>query len=94
MTIGQSGDGSEPLVLTTKDPMVLIGQLTQFLPRGDLYQLQNPVELVDPEDPAKVLAVIEKFPVEVGGLRGLSSRPARVGSFARSSRSADARRCL
>lgn len=70
MTIGQSGGGSEPLVLTTKDPVVLIGQLTQFPPRGDLYQLQKPVELVDPEDPAKVLAVIEKFPVEVGGLRG------------------------
>ncbi|MER5617606.1 hypothetical protein [Streptomyces sp. NPDC002215] len=73
MTIGQSGDGSEPLVLTTKDPVVLIGQLTQFPPRGDLYQLQKPVEPVepvDPEDPAKALAVIEKFPVEVGGLRG------------------------
>ncbi|MGW8881648.1 hypothetical protein [Streptomyces mirabilis] len=28
----------------------------------------KPVELVDLEDTAKVLAVIEKFPVKVGGL--------------------------
>ncbi|MFB7214378.1 hypothetical protein [Streptomyces sp. NPDC056255] len=71
MTIDQPEDGGEPLVLTTKDPMVLIGRLTQFPPRGDLYQLQKPVELVDPDDPddpTKVLAVIEKFPVKVGGL--------------------------
>ncbi|MGW9119264.1 hypothetical protein ACWGRV_21995 [Streptomyces sp. NPDC055663] len=42
--------------------------MTQFPPRGDLYRLEKPVELVDLEDTAKVLAVIEKFPVKVGGL--------------------------
>ncbi|MFF2130607.1 hypothetical protein ACFVW1_35620 [Streptomyces olivochromogenes] len=68
MTIDQPGNGDGPLVLTTKEPMVLIGQLTQYPPRGDLYQLEKPVELVAPEDPTKVLAVIEKFPVKVGGL--------------------------
>lgn len=68
MVIEQPGDGSEPQILTTRNPMVLIGQLTQFPPRGDLYTLEKPVELIDLEDPAKVVAVIEKFPVKVGGL--------------------------
>ncbi|MEU2288986.1 hypothetical protein ABZ614_45130 [Streptomyces sp. NPDC013178] len=68
MTIDQPGNGNEPLVLTNREPMVLIGRLTQYPPRGDLYQLQKPVELVDPADPDKVIAVIEKFPVRVGGL--------------------------
>ncbi|MEU0634087.1 hypothetical protein [Streptomyces sp. NPDC005989] len=68
MTIDQPGNGDGPLILTTKEPMVLIGKLTQFPPRGDLYQLEKSVELVDLEDPTKVLAVIEKFPVKVGGL--------------------------
>lgn len=57
-----------PLVLTTKDPMVLIGSLTQFPPRGDLYQLQSPVELVDIENPDVTVVTIEKFPVKTGGL--------------------------
>jgi hypothetical protein len=60
--------GYEPLVLTTKDPAKLIGTLTQFPPRGDLYQLQNPVNLVDLENPNVTVATIEKFPVKVGGL--------------------------
>ncbi|MFK0288442.1 hypothetical protein ACIQVL_49415 [Streptomyces sp. NPDC090499] len=68
MTIDQPGNGSEPLVLTTKEPMVLIGKLTQYPPRGDLYMLEQPVELVDLKNSDKVLAVIEKFPVKVGGL--------------------------
>ncbi|MFB7588314.1 hypothetical protein [Streptomyces sp. NPDC056169] len=70
MVIERPGDGNgyAPLVLTTKEPMVLIGQLTQYPPRGDLYKLEKPVELVDLEDPTKVLAVIERFPVKVGGL--------------------------
>ncbi|MFB6878532.1 hypothetical protein [Streptomyces sp. NPDC056323] len=68
MTTDQAGNGDGPLILTTKEPMVLIGQLPQFPPRDDLCQLEKPVELVDPEDSAKVLAVIEKLPVKVGGL--------------------------
>ncbi|MFI8887004.1 hypothetical protein [Streptomyces sp. NPDC053813] len=67
MTIDRPED-DEPIVLTTKDPMVLIGQLTQFPPRGDLFQLEKPVELVTEDDPTKVVAVIEKFPVKIGGL--------------------------
>lgn len=58
----------EPLILTTKDPAQLVGSLTQFPPRGDLYQLQNPVDLIDLENPDTVVATIQKFPVKVGGL--------------------------
>ncbi|GAA1943992.1 twin-arginine translocation signal domain-containing protein [Amycolatopsis minnesotensis] len=58
----------EPLVLTTKDPAQLVGKLTQFPPRGDLYQLQNPVDLILPDEPDTTIATIEKFPVKVGGL--------------------------
>ncbi|WP_020673443.1 twin-arginine translocation signal domain-containing protein [Amycolatopsis nigrescens] len=58
----------EPLVLTTKDPAQLVGKLTQFPPRGDLYKLQNPVELVLPEDPDTTIVTIQRFPVKVGGL--------------------------
>lgn len=64
----RSSKAYEPLVLTTKDPAKLIGQLTQFPPRGDLYRLQNPVDLILPDDPDKTMATIERFPVKVGGL--------------------------
>jgi hypothetical protein len=58
----------EPLILTTKDPAQLIGTLTQFPPKGDLYQLQNPVDLFGLDNPDTVVATIQKFPVRVGGL--------------------------
>ncbi|KAI8867850.1 hypothetical protein GQ42DRAFT_50108 [Ramicandelaber brevisporus] len=58
----------EPLVLTTKDPAILVGKLTQFPPMGDIYQLQNPIDLVLPDNPDTTIATIEKFPVKVGGL--------------------------
>lgn len=65
---GRARAAYEPLILTTKDPAKLVGQLTQFPPRGDLYQLQNPVDLIDLENPDVTIATIEKFPVKVGGL--------------------------
>jgi hypothetical protein len=64
----KSSKAYEPLILTTKDPAKLIGSLTQFPPRGDLYQLQNPVDLIDLENPDTVVATIKQFPVKVGGL--------------------------
>jgi hypothetical protein len=64
----RSSKAYEPLILTTKDPAKLIGSLTQFPPRGDLYQLQNPVDLIDLENPDNVVATIQKFPVKVGGI--------------------------
>jgi len=64
----KSSKAYEPLILTTKDPAKLIGSLTQFPPKGDLYQLQNPVDLIDLENPDTVVATIRQFPVKVGGL--------------------------
>ncbi|KAF9367620.1 hypothetical protein CPB97_005500, partial [Podila verticillata] len=57
-----SSGNSEPLLLTTKDPMKLIGMITQYPPRGDLYQLQNPMHLIDLENPDMIVATLEKFP--------------------------------
>jgi hypothetical protein len=62
------GEQSEPLVLTTKDPAVLSGNLSSFPPQGEVYQLQNPIELVLPEDPEATVATIDKFPVQIGGI--------------------------
>ncbi|GHG03214.1 hypothetical protein GCM10017567_18430 [Amycolatopsis bullii] len=67
MTIDQP-DRAEPLVLTTKEPAKLIGQLTQFPPSGDIYQLRNPVDLVLPDNPDDTVATLQQFPVKVGGL--------------------------
>jgi hypothetical protein len=67
---GWAGAGVEqpgPLVLTTKNPAVLTGQLNYFPPRGETYQLQDPIELVDPDQPDQVVATIEKFPLQIGG---------------------------
>ncbi|MFE6615555.1 hypothetical protein [Amycolatopsis sp. NPDC057786] len=58
----------EPLVLTTKDPAQLVGHLTQFPPSGDHYRLQNPVDLILPDEPDSTIATIQRFPVKVGGL--------------------------
>ncbi|WP_217554979.1 hypothetical protein [Streptomyces sp. GbtcB6] len=60
--------GSEPLVLYTKNQFTLIGQLTQYPPKGDEFQLQNPVDLSDLGNPDTVVATIQKFPVKVSGL--------------------------
>lgn len=63
-------EGSDlPLVLTTKNPAVLIGNLTQFPPQGDLYQLQDPIELVQAnttQGEAEVVATIKEFPLQIG----------------------------
>ncbi|MFG3224125.1 hypothetical protein ACGF07_04980 [Kitasatospora sp. NPDC048194] len=66
VTIDQPGQ--EPVTLMSKEPMVLIGQLTQYPARGDLYRLEKPVDLVSPENPDNVVAVLEKFPAKRGGL--------------------------
>ncbi|MEW1860621.1 hypothetical protein AB0399_09590 [Streptomyces sp. NPDC088194] len=61
-------DGGEPLVLVTKEPMVLTASLTQYPARGDQYRLDKPVDLVDPEHPDNVEAVLKTFPSKRGGL--------------------------
>ncbi|MEU7429015.1 hypothetical protein [Streptomyces sp. NPDC040750] len=60
--------GSELLVLSTKDTFRLHGRLTKYPPRGDLFQLQDPVDFVDPDSPDTVVATIQKFPVKVASL--------------------------
>ncbi|MFD3565211.1 hypothetical protein ACFWVU_36955 [Streptomyces sp. NPDC058686] len=60
--------GAEPVILTTKDPMVQISTLTQFPPKGDTYKLERPVELIDLENPDKVAARITVFDSKRGGL--------------------------
>ncbi|ORT55443.1 hypothetical protein [Streptomyces sp. CB03238] len=58
----------EPLVLRTKEPAVLQSpNLDRFPPDGDLYRLQNPIQLVSPDNLDDVIATIDKFPVSVGG---------------------------
>ncbi|MER7929639.1 hypothetical protein ABTY96_41975 [Streptomyces sp. NPDC096057] len=58
----------EPVVLTTKEPMVCDAQLTQFPPRGDLYKLSAPVDMVDPSAPDTVVARLTTFTSKRGGL--------------------------
>lgn len=59
----------EPLVLSTKNPGKLVGQLDQFPPQGAPYKLQNPIELVLPNHD-ETIATLDKFPVTVGDLSG------------------------
>ncbi len=63
----QTREGYEPLVLTTKDPAKLVGTLAQFPPRGDLDQLQNPVDHRSGE-PGRHRRDARELPVKVGGL--------------------------
>jgi hypothetical protein len=59
---------SEPVTLTTKDPVILTATLTQYPARGDLFQLAKPVDLVNPDDPDTVVARLTAFPSKRGGL--------------------------
>ncbi|MBA8824984.1 hypothetical protein FHX42_002331 [Saccharopolyspora lacisalsi] len=59
----------EPLVLSTKNPGKLVGQLDQFPPQGAPYKLQNPIELVMPNHD-ETIATLDKFPVTVGEITG------------------------
>jgi hypothetical protein len=51
--------------LRSKNPASLFGRLDHFPPQGDLYQLTNPVELEDADNPGDVLGRINTFPVRV-----------------------------
>jgi hypothetical protein len=59
---------SEPLVLSTKNPVQLTSKLTKFPPKGDIYKLTTPMELVLPDNPDTTIVRIDQFPVKVGGL--------------------------
>ncbi|KOX21824.1 hypothetical protein ADK67_25730 [Saccharothrix sp. NRRL B-16348] len=58
----------EPLVLSTKNPVQLTSKLTKFPPKGDLYKLTDPIELVLPDNPDTTIVRIDQFPVNVGKL--------------------------
>lgn len=60
--------GQDPVVLTTEEPMILNATLTQYPAKGDLYRLVNPVQLVLPEDPDKIVAQLTIFASKRGGL--------------------------
>jgi hypothetical protein len=51
--------------LRSKNHASLSGRLDSFPPQGDLYQLADPVELEDADNPGEVLARINNFPVRV-----------------------------
>jgi hypothetical protein len=51
--------------LQSKNHASLSGQLNRFPPQGDLYQLADPVELEDADNPGDVLGTINTFPVRV-----------------------------
>lgn len=63
-----AAEQSEPLVLTTKNPSRFVGNPTQFPPQGDVYKLQNPIDLVVPDDPDQDIGTIDKFPLKIGSL--------------------------
>jgi len=48
--------------LQSKNPASLSSRLNLFPPQGDLYQLADPVELEDTDNPGDVLARINTFP--------------------------------
>ncbi|MFC1403256.1 MULTISPECIES: hypothetical protein [Streptacidiphilus] len=60
--------GGEPTILSTKEPMVLIAQLTLFPPKGETYRLEAPVELIDLGKPDIIAARITVFDCKWGGL--------------------------
>lgn len=61
--------GGEPTVLVSKGLFTLqSNRLTQYPPRGDLYQLNTPVDFVNPDEPDTTVATITKFPAKCGGL--------------------------
>ncbi|MBW4722097.1 hypothetical protein [Saccharothrix obliqua] len=57
---------AEPLVLTTKDPARLVGKLTQFPPKDQAHQLEQPIKLTE-KGSNDVVATIDKLPAKVGG---------------------------
>lgn len=54
---------AEPLVLSGKTEARLTGQIGAFPPKGDLYRLQNPVDLVLADSPDHTVATLERFPI-------------------------------
>lgn len=61
--------GEEPVVLVGLEPLVLRNAtLTRFPARGDTYTLETPLNLADPESPDTVVATLQTFAAQRGGL--------------------------
>lgn len=66
VTVERPPDGNGPLVLSnTKTATVRNNNLTNFPPQGDVYQLQEPVDLAPVGLPDQVVAQLMQFPVTV-----------------------------
>jgi hypothetical protein len=66
VTVEKPPVGEAPLVLsTTKTATLVNNRLTNFPPQGDVYQLQEPVDLAPPGFPDRVIAQLQQFPVTV-----------------------------
>jgi hypothetical protein len=66
LTIEKPPGGGEPWVLSnTKTAALINDNLLRFPPQGDVYQLQEPVELAPVGAPDQVVAQIQQFPVTV-----------------------------
>lgn len=63
--VAPRGARQEPLVLTTKNPIELNGQLKNFPPRGAKYELREPVELVPENDQSTTIARALGLPVTI-----------------------------
>ncbi|WP_175530130.1 hypothetical protein [Actinopolyspora lacussalsi] len=59
------GTRQEPLVLTTKKPIELVGRLESFPPRGAKYEPREPVELVPEDDSSTTIGRILDLPVTI-----------------------------
>jgi hypothetical protein len=58
--------GGKPLVLSNTKTAALVGpNVTWFPPRGDVYQLQEPVDLAPFDKPSQVIGQLQQFPVTV-----------------------------
>ena len=66
ITIEKPPGGGPPLVLsTTKTAALVNDNLLRFPPQGDVYQLQEPVDLAPVDAPDQVVAQLQQFPVTV-----------------------------
>lgn len=66
VTVEKPPGGGPPLVLSnTKTATLINNNLRQFPPMGDVYQLQQPIDLAPVGAPNQVIATLQQFPVTV-----------------------------
>lgn len=66
VTVEKPPGGGPPLMLSnTKTATLVSGTLSTFPPQGDVYQLQEPVDLAPVGSPNQVMAQLQQFPVTV-----------------------------